>query len=187
MDFDGLTKWVCDQLNAETEYVIIAESFGGPVAVAVAASFKGRIKAMVLSATFLEPPLPRYLLPFAAKLYSALIKNESPSLFVIGRFLFNGCDPAMARRIYQTLLDTPRETMINRILLLAGLNLTATAGQLAIPVLVLKPNQDWTLCLGKFNMPAHWPVTHMDGPHELLGTRAEACFRVISDFIKAQT
>ncbi|MFX9246871.1 alpha/beta fold hydrolase, partial [Acinetobacter baumannii] len=39
-------------------FVVLGESFGGPLAVEIAARFKERVAGLILAATYVRPPLP---------------------------------------------------------------------------------------------------------------------------------
>lgn len=55
--YQTLCSWVCGQLDALSgRFVLIGESFSGPLSLLVAQQFGSRIQAVVLVATFVMPP-----------------------------------------------------------------------------------------------------------------------------------
>src|SRR5688572_15115527 len=59
-DYATLTEYVLQRLPADRDYVLLAESFGGPIGANLALRGLPRLKGIIFIATFLSPP-PRWL------------------------------------------------------------------------------------------------------------------------------
>jgi pimeloyl-[acyl-carrier protein] methyl ester esterase len=58
LDYDGLTEWARQRLPTDEAFVLIAESFSGPVAIKLAAARPEGLIGVVLTATFACSPRP---------------------------------------------------------------------------------------------------------------------------------
>src|SRR5688572_27133984 len=81
-----LVELVKLQLQAQEDYVLVAESFSGPVAIELAATRPANLKALVLSATFISNPstVPRSV---RALLRGPFFRLEPPQFFIERYFL----------------------------------------------------------------------------------------------------
>lgn len=61
MNYDELVKFVSEQLPKKEEYILIGESFSGPIAYQIALQKPENLKAVIFVATFLENPRPLLL------------------------------------------------------------------------------------------------------------------------------
>eukprot|EP01136_Pigoraptor_vietnamica_P024202 Opistho-1_new@77020 len=88
LDYEGLEVLVRDELPVDEPYVLLGESFSGPVAISIAASRPPQLAGLVLCCTFARNPLPlmsvfRFglgLLPIAAMPVGILAR------LLLGRF-----------------------------------------------------------------------------------------------------
>src|SRR3981081_958267 len=58
LDYDQLTKLVEQSVPRNEPWVILAESFSGPIAVKIAAANPRGLKGVILCASFVKNPLP---------------------------------------------------------------------------------------------------------------------------------
>src|SRR5712672_862384 len=61
MEYGEILELVERELAGEREMVLVAESYSGPIALRFAAAHPGRVAAVVLCASFVCSPLPRWL------------------------------------------------------------------------------------------------------------------------------
>lgn len=57
LDYPALAAHVLHQLPQDDDYLLVAESFSGPIALQIAAQHPAHLKGIVLAATFLHQPL----------------------------------------------------------------------------------------------------------------------------------
>lgn len=97
-DYDTLTSYVQQKLP-DTEYVLIAESFSGPIAALLAMQGHHMMRGIIFVATFLSPPHPALLnivkflpikwmmsLPFSKSIYRALLFEKNTAIKTIELF-----------------------------------------------------------------------------------------------------
>jgi len=58
LSYDKLVRFVLEQLPADEPFVLVAESFSGPIALRVAAQDPPGLRGVVLCATFIRSPAP---------------------------------------------------------------------------------------------------------------------------------
>ena len=61
LPYSQLAMLIADQLKGQSNLVLIGESYSGALALAFAAEYPARVRAVVLSAGFVLPPWPRWL------------------------------------------------------------------------------------------------------------------------------
>src|SRR5262245_43667311 len=58
LDYTALEAWVRERLPTQAPYVLLGESFSGPLVLAIAASPPTLLRGLVLTATFARAPMP---------------------------------------------------------------------------------------------------------------------------------
>lgn len=141
--FDGyaaLAETVEPALHRHAEVVLVAESFAGPLAVMLAHRNPGRVRAMVLAASFVRRPLP-----FSAACAAMLerLPAVAPPMFVLERMLAGGGLPLPLRAEFRAILDAlPVEDMRRRALAALCVDVRRKLAALDVPVLYLQARQD---------------------------------------------
>src|SRR5882762_948969 len=59
--YNDLLALIHSQLAADENLILVAESFSGPLALRYAAMHPARIRALILCASFIRSPVPRWL------------------------------------------------------------------------------------------------------------------------------
>jgi pimeloyl-ACP methyl ester carboxylesterase len=172
------------QLPVDRPFLLLGESFSGPVAIALAAEQPKGLLGLVLCCTFARSPHPG--LGWAAPLVRALPSFRMSHWLI--RYLLLGTWATKALMALADRLGTvvPAATMKARLLAVVAVDQTPQLGQLQVPVLALCATQDrlvpkasdrWTR--------AHLPGLEtllIPGPHWLLQARPEATARAIEAF-----
>jgi pimeloyl-ACP methyl ester carboxylesterase len=172
------------QLPADRPFLLLGESFSGPVAIALAAEQPAGLLGLVLCSTFARNPRPD--LAWAAPLLRALPPMRLP-MPLLRRLLLGGRASASLTSLVTTMLpQVPTATLKRRLLAVVGVNHTALLEQVQVPILALVAAQDRLLP----KEATDWIRTHrpnldivtLNGPHWLLQTRPEACAQAIQAF-----
>src|SRR5438552_17474544 len=66
--YESLLKVLQDQIPQDEPALLIAESFSGPMAIRYAAARPDHVRGIVLSASFILPPAPRWIRSLPLKL-----------------------------------------------------------------------------------------------------------------------
>ena len=166
--------------------VLVAESFSGPIALAVMARHPSRVHRAILCATFAESPF-RWLARAARHLPESLFASTHLQRTAVLRyFCLNGASELIepAERV---LRSVDRATLRRRLSVLADLDVRPLLAQIAVPILYLRARQDRivssALSAALINALPHATVRDIDGPHLLLQSRPSQCAVAIADFL----
>lgn len=168
------------------ECVLIAESFSGPIALAVAARYPARVSRLVLCATFARSPY-RTLLA-AAKLVPQFAFSPNPTQrHVLRHFCFNSdCTDSLLGETLSVLRSVPATTMKSRLVCLADIDVTSLLSKVHTPTLYLLASADRVvgrrLSREVISALPNVTVRELNGPHLLLQTRARECAAAIESF-----
>jgi pimeloyl-ACP methyl ester carboxylesterase len=183
--YPEITAWVRDRLPAG-DFVLLGESFAGPVAASLAAERPDGLRGLILCSTFLRNPRPmaRHLSPLLgllrvsrglARLASPALLGRRPAADIRAKFI-----EAVGGMTAQTLRGRLRSVLS------AG---GASPSRIDVPVLCLRATRD-VLVPGS---SAKWirhvlpeaRIVDVDGPHGLLQASPLACARHVSEFIES--
>lgn len=166
---------------------MIAESFSGPVALALMARYPSRIRCAVLCATFAVSPFRS--LTRLAQFMPAFLFGMSPlHPAMLRRFCLNGeSDGGLIAQAISVVRKVPAVTMRQRIGTLARVDVRPSLAQVTAPVLYLQASQDRIvnarLSRDLIGALPRATVRTINGPHLLLQTRPRECADVIAKFI----
>lgn len=167
--------------------VVIAESFSGPVAIAVAARHPAKVRGLVLCATFAVSPF-RTLLR-AARFVPKRLFRPSPLLpAMVNHFCFGGAPVSLRPSPVAVVSTVPPAIMRARLACLATTDVRPLLSRISTPVLYLRASNDRVVSsrLSR-ELTSQLPnvrVTEIDGPHLLMQTRPRECAAAITTFIR---
>ncbi|WKL56538.1 alpha/beta hydrolase [Asticcacaulis sp. ZE23SCel15] len=172
--YETLGNWLLHQLPTVRDYILVAESFGGPLAIWLAAHARHKPIKLIMGATFAASPfgwagkVALHLLPIGL-----IIPLRS---WQINLVLFNGKYPETARLIYQTVLPIDRKTLLNRVRSVLSCDMTNLLSEITVPTLIIHPKKDRLI---PYWLPHHFPtapnfdVIKLDLPHMVFQTAPE--------------
>lgn len=181
--YPDLTEFVIERLP-EGQFVILGESFSGPVAVEIAARLPGRAAALILAATFVRSPFP-----VGDHFAHAWLSMNLPRLrWVIAAGLFGRFgSPAHMQILKQALVETPRSTFAFRIGEIMRVNKRARLADVRCPILYMRGRRDLVVRAGSMRLVLDaapcTTLAQIDGPHAFLTTHAKASATAIEAFI----
>jgi pimeloyl-[acyl-carrier protein] methyl ester esterase len=166
--------------------MLIAESFSGPVAIAVAARHPGKVLGLVLCATFAVSPF-RTLLRGARFIPARLFRPSPLTPAIVSHFCFNGASISLRASPVAVLSTVPPAIMRARLSCLAAVDVRPLLSRIASPVLYLRASADRIVSsrLSR-ELTSQLPnvrVTEIDGPHLLLQSRPIECAAAIVSFV----
>ncbi len=170
LDYAGLVEFVRARLPPQLPYVLLAESFSGPVAIALAASKPAGLLGLVLCCSFARNPRPVLR---ALRALSVFIPITRKLTGLLGPILFGRFDCARLRDALRSALDPISAPVLRaRLDAVYGLDYSALLPRIDVPVLYLQAAQDRVVpASAARHIRATVPVVRVltfDGPHLLL-------------------
>lgn len=169
MGYRDLTALVRSQLP-DGPFVIVGESFGGPIAIELAAT-NANVRGLVLAGSFCRNPWPSGLSPFARPFGKGWLPQK-----VLEPVLF-GFDaaPVLVQRLTRILADVPDSVMRKRVVEVLTVDQRKNLARVTCPVMSLHGRSDWLVrskCVAEVrairpNATVHW----FDAAHVVLGTK----------------
>ncbi len=171
-------------LPTDTPFVLIGESFSGPVAISIAADPPPNLIGLVLSTTFARAPVP-LLGPFAS-LTRFAPTHSLPTPLLSAVLLGRWSTPSLRSRLRAALDDVSPAVQRARAAAAMRIDVSQDLARIEAPTLLLKANHDRLLRPGAgYELREGIPCVRqiaLDGPHLLLQTRTDRCAEEIVSF-----
>ncbi len=174
-------------LPGQTPFVLLGESFSGPIAISIAAHPPPNLVGLVLSTTFARAPAP-LLAPFAPLVRFAptrALPMAALSAVLLGRW----GTPELRKTLRAALDDVAPAVQRTRAAAAMGVDVSDRLARIAVPTLILKANHDRLLRAGAGRQLlegiANAREIALDGPHLLLQTRTGHCVEAVTQFAES--
>ena len=181
LDYGALTALVSAQLPQDQPYVLVAESFSGPIAIRLAATNPDGLLAVVLCASFAKAPRP--WLRFSTGLLRVLPLRNLPASLLMPVFMGRWSSRDWGRRVQAAIRTVEPAVLHQRLREVAAVDVSALIADIACPLLYLKasrdrlvPDEAWTIIR---DQSRHAVCIEIEGPHFLLQARPEECAAAI--------
>lgn len=183
MGYADLEALVKSQLPMDEDYVLLGESFSGPIAISIAATQPVRLKALILCATFARNPYPwlavsRYALPYLpTRLAPLSVLNH----LLLGRF----SSQELCTQLADALAQVKPASLKARLYAVLSCDVTEKLKAIQVPVLYLQAKRDRLVpasAHADIKRKLHEMETcKYDAPHFLLQTKAD---EVVNDILR---
>ena len=188
-DFATCEQLVRTALPTDGPYVLLGESFSGPVAISLAAQAPRELAGIILCCTFADNPRPRLalirpLLPF-------LPFHGTGSSLRLSRFLVLGrwITPAI-RELHQKILSSvPAKTLRRRLEAVADCDAREALASVRLPIMCLVAKHDRLIPKAAARLirqqAAATTLIELDAPHCLLQCEPRQAAAKIREFLQA--
>jgi pimeloyl-ACP methyl ester carboxylesterase len=186
LGYAELERRVCDELPGDRSFVLLGESFSGPIAIRIAVAPPPGLKGVILCATFAQNPFPwlrwaRPLLQFVP-IKSLPRWLRAPLLWGTPQ---RARAPANSERAVAAVADP---VVRRRVAELLACNVSADVKRIELPMMILHGRADRLVSLRaarriQANARAA-ELVEIDGPHLLLQSRATECAGPVSEFVR---
>jgi pimeloyl-[acyl-carrier protein] methyl ester esterase len=176
------------RLPTDRPYVLLGESFSGPVAIALAAEAPPGLVGLILASTFAVNPRPRLSI-ILRPLLPRLPFHGTGAALQLSRFLVLGrwITPAIRELHQKILARLPPATVRQRLEAVADCDVRSALTRVGVPVLCLAARHDrlvprsalLAICVSA--PAAH--VTELDAPHCLLQCAPREAAATIMEFV----
>jgi pimeloyl-[acyl-carrier protein] methyl ester esterase len=167
-------------------FVLLGESFSGPIALSIAANPPPGLVGLVLSATFAKNPVA-LLKPFASLTRFAPVRTLPVSVlswFLLGRW----ATPQLKTALRAALNSVAPAVLRTRAAESLRVDVTPCLSNVSIPVLYLRAANDRLIFSGSgdkiLSAIPHAKHINIPGPHLLLQAVPVTCAKAVSDFAK---
>lgn len=173
-------------LPKDRPYVLLGESFSGPIAISIAASSPPQLTGLVLCATFACGPRPvlgalRWLLPLIP---FGLAPIRPTSSLLLGRF----ASAPLLEAMQSTLAEVPMATLKARIGAVLAVDMRPALSKIRVPVLYLRATEDRLVPRRCANViasaVAQAHIADVEAPHFLLQAAPAAAAAAVRAFIE---
>jgi pimeloyl-[acyl-carrier protein] methyl ester esterase len=179
-DYETLKRHAQSRLPQNEDYVLLGESFSGPIAYSIGLGAPRGLKAIVLVATFLEPPRPT-LLRLVKALFRMVGGLRPPNNLVRRLLLGHDSKQSLVERFKDVLQMVPKSTIVGRFESVATLHPPKAA--VKVPLAYIQALQDKLVpneCIEGFRvLNPDLREYKINGPHFLLQTRVSECIEVL--------
>jgi len=185
LGWNQLHQHVASELAGEPPVVLIAESFGGPLALRFAADHPDEVRAVILCASFVSPPVPRPLCYLATPLIWTFF--PIPGLAIRAFLSGMRADARLVTQVRQAIRANPPRVLAHRVRIAAGTNARNSLRKCQSPILYLAAAHDRLVGarsrrrIGRIRPAIE--TQFMETPHLLLQTRPEEAWRRIRQFL----
>ncbi|MGH8062860.1 MAG: alpha/beta fold hydrolase [Pseudoxanthomonas sp.] len=180
LGYEALTTFVSAQLPRDQPYVLVAESFAGPIAIRLAATNPEGLLAVVLCASFAKAPRP-WLRTFTGLLRLPL--RGIPASLLMPLLMGRWSSRDWTRRVQAAIRTVEPAVLHRRLAEVATVDDSSLIADIACPLLYLKASRDrlvphdaWTTIR---DLSRHAVCIEIEGPHFLLQARPEECAAAI--------
>ena len=183
LGYDELEELVRARLaDVEGPFVLVAESFSGPIAVRIAAAPPPGLVGLVVVASFVRPPLPS-ILKLAAR--PALFRFPLPRSVVRRYLLGESADDQAVDEVLAAVASTSPEALARRVREILSVDVRDSFSSIRLPTLWIEAAQDRVLKPATDTLAALNPkveVTSLDAPHLLLRSSPREAVALVNVF-----
>lgn len=182
--YEELFDWLLGRLPADEPFLVVAESFSGPLAVRLAAAEpKGMIGAVVC-ASFVRHPLPRWLRLLPVDAVFRLRLSRPPARFILADA---DASPELMDLFDEVIAYSPPEVVAHRARAALTVDATDALRTCRLPLLFLQATTDRLIRPRSAELVRRvrpdLRVVPIASPHFLLQMRQQECLRAIQDFL----
>ena len=188
LDYAELEALVIQVLPTDVDYVLLGESFSGPIAISIASKNPPRLKGLVLCCTFVDNPRPalssvRHLLPFFSTRYAP---GAAMGYLLMGSF----STPSQRQALATAVAKVPDATMRSRARAVLDVLVSKEMARIQVPTLYLRATHDRVVprsaSVKIFQLLPKVEIVDVDAPHCLLQTAAPQAAKMVVDFVQSK-
>ncbi len=186
LGYDELEPLVRAALPMRGPFVLLGESFSGPLAIRIAARPPPGLAGLILCVTFASNPYPR--LAWARPL-AALLPLKGLPRWIRAPLMWGSASPSKAPpQAERAMAGVATAVIRRRIAELLAVDETAALARISVPTLVLCASRDRVISKAAtarlVNGVPHARRVDVDGPHLLLKTRPLECAEAVLAFMR---
>jgi pimeloyl-ACP methyl ester carboxylesterase len=174
------------QLPDSEPYILVGESFSGPIAVSIAATNPPELCGLVLVGSFVETP--RLALRWLSAFMDVLPTHNGPSWLKDFLLLGRWATPELRKCIADAMAKVGQPAVRARLREIAHVNASAELSKMQAPILYLRATRDRLVPRSSgdriVSLAPHATLLEINAPHMLLQCAPAECARAIRDFAR---
>jgi pimeloyl-ACP methyl ester carboxylesterase len=172
-------------LGGEMPYVLVGESFSGPIAISIAAEAPSGLCGLVLAGSFVATP--RLALKWFSAFTAVMPTHGAPDWTTDFLLLGRWATPQLRTDVKNAMARVSPRAVRERLREIARVDVTAELRKVQVPILYLRATQDRLVPRSAAEsirrIAPHTRIRDIEGPHLLLQCAPEQCSRAISEFV----
>jgi len=186
MDYAEHEAFARTRLPADDDYILLGESFSGPIAIAIAASRPAGLRGLILCVSFASNPLPMFS-PLSRLVRALPAARIPPSL--AAPWLYAGrATPELRRAHAAAMARVSARVLAARVAAILSVDRRAQLARIDVPLLYLRAKADRLVGNSAARAILHAlpdaQLVEFDAPHFLLQTEPQACAAVTRAFMQ---
>jgi pimeloyl-ACP methyl ester carboxylesterase len=180
--------YVRGQIPTDKPFVLLAESFSGPVAVEFAATHPSNLEALILCASFVTNPAPTFFRPLSF-LFNALFFKLRPPQFMVRHFLLGQrASSYLVNTFWEALRSVSPEVLASRLQSVLNVDARDALRECRVPILYLAAKRDKLVGEGNLaeikSLASNVEAQTIDAPHFLLQSEPNEAMKAIDNFLR---
>jgi pimeloyl-ACP methyl ester carboxylesterase len=185
MSYAELEAYATAKLPGDEDFVLLAESFSGPVGIAIAASRPPRLRGLILSTSFASNPLP--LFGPLAGIIAAMPAGKIPPALTAAWLYAGYATPELRRAHAAAMARVPARVINARVAAVLEVDNRALLERIAVPILYMRAKADRLMPVSAgrdiLERRPDTELVELDGPHFLLQCKPAASAAVVMKFL----
>ncbi len=184
--YERLTSQALSLMPEKEEFVLIAESFSGPIAVRIANAKLENLKGIIFVASFVNAPLKlpqRFSKIIKLPLVRSKLFLRGGQFFTFGRWTTS----ALNDQLYDAVNQSQPNVIQSRINSILALDDTVRFIEISCPIGYIRPTRDKLISKKLLNkmhgLKPEMLIEKVEGPHFILQTKPVECANAISKII----
>ncbi len=174
----------------ESKFVLVGESFSGPLAIMLAARRPLGLQGLVLCASFVQFPFRQLPTQWRTMIRSWMFHFQ-PRWLIAWALLGRHSYGRVGRLLRETLALVSPTALAARAQSVATLDVTGALRDCPVPVLYLRPSEDWLIprdCVAQIqSVQPHTEVVEIPGPHLVLQACPRPAAQILESFCQHRT
>jgi pimeloyl-[acyl-carrier protein] methyl ester esterase len=187
MNYVELAGTLRGALSVDEPFVLVAESFGAPLAILIAELNPPNLRGLVLCAGFATSPVRGWKRELAMEL-APLVSHVTMPKFVAKYLLVGDKAPrALVESVTGAVSWVAPKVLAARVREMMHVDVRAELGQVKVPVLYVQPTQDRLVdpvCMEEIQVVKPARVVTIPGPHLLLQAEPALCAELVAGFVR---
>lgn len=188
IEYNGLESHVMEQIPSNERFILLAESFSGPIALNIAAKGPRNLVAVILVATFIQNPLHDHFLRFQCFIGASLFRLPIPRSFVRNLLLGKDAPEILVSEFFDVLNSVDSKVLAHRLCLILNVNAKESLVKCHVPILYLLATKDKVIKKHSLDfilkLRPDVESVSINAPHLLLQCAPLKASQVVVDFLQ---